>query len=423
MDEEGLTDVVAPDDLKAAAEKRGWPDGLLQRALDLRVPREVIERWLAMPWTNVESVQLRLKWHERLTFGTLRGREATLADNEAFADLFANAPEEVGEWEIFTERGPNAFAQFRLQENVNVLVIEEQGLLIAACSFSHRKTIVGGRRVVVRYGQALRVRKEYRRQGYGDQVRSLPWGVFAARNAHGQYDIMRSQNFAVVNWWKKYVPDFFDDVPQREGEVPGIPVTVFQYPARAFRDDAGGIRRVRPADVSRCVGLINRTHRGLDLFRPYTQDFLQNRLDDGVWGELSTESWHRAWPRVYSWDDYYVLEERGRVVACAGLWDRGRDMRDRWRHQETGEEKVISTTSALDFGYEQGHEASMARLIGFLISETHRLGRDYLAIPLDQLPALATELEPYGPLPETRALRWGLAEPQITRPHIDLSYW
>ena len=422
---------AAPEDLAEAAARRGWPDGLLQRALDLRVPRRQLRRWLAQDWTTTEFVELRLQWHERLTFGALRGREATLADNEAFADLFANAPEEVGEWEIYTERSPNAFAQFRLQENVNVLVIEEQGVLIAACSFSHRKTIVAGKRILVRYGQALRVRKEHRRQGYGDQVRSLPWGVYAARNAHGQYDIMRSQNFAVVNWWKKYVPEFWDDVPQREGEVPGIPVTVLQYPARPFDPSASlragggaaGIRKARPADVARCVGLINRTHRGLDLFRPYSADFLSNRLDDGTWGDRPTEAWHGEWSHVYGWDDYYVLEEGGRVVACAGLWDRGRDMRDRWRHTETGEEKVIAVTAVLDFGFEPGGENGMARLIAFLISETHRLGRDYLAVPLDHLPALAACLEEYEPVPETRALRWGLPEPPITRPHIDLAYW
>ncbi len=56
----------------------------------------------------------RLDWHERLTFGYARGREATEADNDAFSDLMANLPKDVGDWEITTERGPNAFAQFRL---------------------------------------------------------------------------------------------------------------------------------------------------------------------------------------------------------------------------------------------------------------------------------------------------------------------
>lgn len=414
--------VAAPADMAAAATRRGWPDGLLERALGLRVSREKLKRWLTLPWASLEFVQRRLEWHERLTLGTLRGREATGEDNEGFADLFANAPEEVGAWEIITERSPNAFAQFRLQENVNVLVIEDRGVLVAACAFSHRKTFVGGQRLTVRYGQALRVRREYRRQGYGDQVRSLSWGVGAARPSHAQYDLMRSENFAVVGWWKKYVPNFFDNVPVREGGVPGISVTVLQYPVGPFAGDSAGIRKVRPADLARCVGLINGTHRGLDLFRPYTTDYLRNRLDDGYWGDAPDfVGWD--WPDVYGWQDYYVLEERGRVVACAGLWDRGRDMRDRWRHKETGERKVISATALLDFGYEAGHEASMAQLIGYLIGETHRLGRNFLLVPLDQFPELAARLEQHEPVPDARALRWDLQEPSMTRPHIDLSYW
>ena len=76
---------------------------------------------------------------------------------------------------------------------------------------------------------------------------------------------------------------------------------------------------------------------------------------DGYWGAKMPEEWGR--PDVYGWPDYYVLEEQGRVVACAGLWDRGRDMRDRWRHKTGGEEeKVLATADVLDFGFEPGRE-------------------------------------------------------------------
>jgi hypothetical protein len=283
--------------------------------------------------------------------------------------------------------------------------------------------LVAGKKVSVRYGQALRVHKDYRRQGYGDQVRSLAWPIGISRPSHTQYDIMRSTNFAVVNWWKKYVPDFFEGQPERgEGEVPGIPVTVLQYPARPFDGDARGIRKAKPADVSRCAGLINRTHRGLDIFRPYTPEFLRDALDEHLWGARPHERW-TFYPHVYGWEEYYVLEEAGRIVACAGLWDRGRDLRDRWRHTKTGDERVVSVTSVLDFGFEPGNEASMARLIGYLSGETAGLGRDYLVAPLQYLPGVAAALEGYEPEPETRSLRWGIPEPAVTRPYTDLRYW
>ena len=87
----------------------------------------------------------------------------------------------------------------------------------------------------------------------------------------------------------------------------------------------------------------------------------------------------------------------------------------------------------------------MARLIGYLIGETDRLGRDYLLAPLQHLASVADLLEDLQPLAETRGLGWlvwdetrtepppesvGLErapfvvpEPQITRPYTDLAYW
>jgi hypothetical protein len=406
-----------PDDLQRAWRQRDLPQDLLTRAAKLRslnVPRG----FLAWGGENAHNVPKRLDWEERLKFGDLRGREATQADVDQFSELMANSPEDVGEWEITTERGPNPFAQFRLQENVNVLVLELRGLLIACCSFTHRNTYVAGRPFTVRYGQALRVHRDFRRQGYGDLVRMLGWGIGAARPSNPQYDIMRTQNFAVVGWWEKYVPDFWEDVPKKEGEVPGNRVTVLQVPPRTFGGPKRGIRKVRREDVAACVRLINRTHKGLDFFRPYSAHFLEGRLDDGYWGERPP-----MWPKVYDWDDYYVLEEEGRIVACGGLWDRGRDARDVWRHKETGEEKVITSTSVLDFGFARGREESLARLLGFLNGETYKLGRTFTGVPLQHLPKVARQLERYEPLEETRALRWGLREPQVTRAYIDLAYW
>src|SRR5439155_22010818 len=128
--------------------------------------------------------------------------------------------------------------------------------------------------------------------------------------------------------------------------VPGTPVTVLQYPRHPFGSDpaAAGIRKARRGDIRRCAALINRTHKGLDLFRPYTVEFLQTRLDEGFWGPRP--QW---WNPTYTWHDFFVLEEEGKVVACAGLWDRGANMREVWRRRETGEEKTVEGTKVLDF--------------------------------------------------------------------------
>jgi hypothetical protein len=174
--------------------------------------------------------------------------------------------------------------------------------------------------------------------------------------------------------------------------------------------------------------MINRTHGGLDLFRPYTEAEFELRLDEGYWGER----WEWI-PHVYGWEDFFVVEDGGRVVACGGLWDRGRDMSERWRNRETGEERAMTVTALLDIGFEAGREDAMARLIEHFIGETGRLGRDVLLAPLQFLPEVAALLERYEPREDTRGLGWlmwdaesnRLGHPTVMpeRPYTDLAYW
>ena len=407
------------------ARERGWPSELAQRIIAARVPLEALNSW---SWSGLsaEQASAQLAWHERLTIGDLRGRDATWSDNRAFSDLWADSPEEIGEWEITVERGPDAFAQFKLQENVHLPVLELKGELIACCGFSRRNVLIAGRRVSVVYGQALRVRRSARRMGYGDQVRRLAAAASSSRPAIGQYDIMRSQNFAVVSWWKKFVPEIFENVPTREGSVPGIPASVAQFPARAIPDSDSSIRAIGADDLPACVELINHTHAGTDLFRPYSVDFLEQTLSEGFWGGSPEKTGNPEldwWNSVYGWRDYFVLEEQGRIVACAGLWDRGRDVRERWRRIGGKEERTIASACVLDFGFAEGAEDAMARLFRYFIGRVHELGRDYLTVSLDNLPKLAESMAEFEPELDTRALRWTLKDPAINRPYTDLRYW
>ena len=50
------TPVPVPDDLARMAKERDWPEGLLQRALDARVPRADLAVWLGEHGPPVEQV-------------------------------------------------------------------------------------------------------------------------------------------------------------------------------------------------------------------------------------------------------------------------------------------------------------------------------------------------------------------------------
>jgi hypothetical protein len=413
-------------ELERAAHEKGWPDGLMKEALELRVPRYDLDWWLTHDEPSVDEIGQLLERRRQLMFGTIRVREATSADDEALAELYANSPEDIGDWEVTVERSPYPFAQFRLQEHANIQVLEDRGVIIAATAHSGRNTIFEGKRVTVHIATAWRVRKEFRGRGYS---RLLQMGAGPACAWFGmlKYWYTRSGNFDSVNWITAVRPGETKGPREEAGALPGMPVSVHHFVARPFDDDAAGIRRVKQSDVRSCVSLINGTQHGLDLFRPYSEDSLRMRLDDPCWGPKPD-----SWMQVYGWKDYFVLEDDGRIIACAGLWDRGRHMREVWRHKETGERHVIERTALIDFGFTEGREDAMERLLAFLMGRTHDLGRRELMAPIEQLPELVERMAPYEPGIETRAMRVDAPRPEdegkgvdvsATRPYTDLAYW
>ena len=425
--------VPVPEDLRKTAEEKGWPAELVERAVELRVPRARIELSLrASPTTPRGSpafFQRFLESRRRLMFGTLRVYHATPLDAEALSECHAHSPEDLGEWEVTVERSPRPFSQFRLQENAAIGVLEDRGVILATMTRTQRIAMVGGKLIPIDYDMALRVRKECRGQGLSDLIRYLnqqPPGAMVPPPRGGSYTLIRSENLASFSFLRHTNQERLGI--ERKRKNARIPVTVLGYPRRPFDADERGIRKAKRSDIRRCVALINRTHRGLDLFRPHTPEYLKAQLDEGLPGPKPT-AW-LAEHSVYGWQDYYVLEQDGQIVACAGLWDRGRDMREVWRHKESGEERTVTSTDVLDFGYAEGCAEAMARLIAFLIGETDRLERDHLQVPLEQLPSVAERLGEYSPVSETRESSWfcwdsveGPIDLRLTHIYTDLRYW
>lgn len=104
-------------------------------------------------------------------------------------------------------------------------------------------------------------------------------------------------------------------------------------------------------------------------------------------------------------------------------------MRDVWRHKETGERRVIDAAALMDFGFAEGRDDAMARLIEYLVGETERCGRGRLMAPLQFLPEVTERLKHLESEQETRPVYWqpgpearklGL---KLTKPYTDLAYW
>jgi len=158
-----------PDELLKAARERGFPQDILDRARELKVNRGAIEWWVTHE--RPDNARRYLAAREQLMYGTMRARQASWNDDEALADLYANSPEEIGDWEITVERSPYPFAQFRLQEHVSISILEDRGVILAATADSARNALVGGKRSSVHIASAWRVRKEFRGQGLSRLLR------------------------------------------------------------------------------------------------------------------------------------------------------------------------------------------------------------------------------------------------------------
>ncbi|HKI74544.1 MAG TPA: hypothetical protein VJ998_07870 [Pseudomonadales bacterium] len=399
--------------------ERGFPTKLLAEARDLGLSDTKLKNLMLQNATR-ERIEEEVEWSRRLRDSALHFRQLTPFDDEAFRDLWANSPEAIGDWDVFVERGENAFAQFEMQERPVLNGLFDGETMVACISFSIRRTVVGGKDIVIHYGQAMRVHNAHRGQRYAHWVRSLPWAVGLGRPTHLQYDYIRSGNMAMDKWNKRFMSRV-ESVQQREDNVPGSPVTVMQYAGKSI----AAVRGVRPAtadDMARCAELINLTHTGRDLFRPYTTESLMERLDAGLMGIATRLRSH--WRRPYALEDFYVMEDGDEIVACAGLWDRGRDMRERWYHRETGNERNVAVTALLDFGYAQGREDALAALIEHLIGMSHQLQRDFLVAPIEGLPQVEALLAAHEPISETRYMQWRADTPAITGPiYLDLVYW
>ncbi len=426
-----ISGTVPPhDDFVEMAHFRRWPDGLLERMVALRLPSWLIAEALSDTYANaVELLEANVSDRERLSTG-LVVREATWEDDERLIALFGNSTERLDDWDVVVDRSPNPFAQQRLQENAQVKLLVDQGTALGVAVQSGRNTILADRRVSVVWIGGWRIRDGLRRNRYSTLLLNSPGSASGVLGVV-TYWYVRVANEAAQSWISNAV------TAEREATCASERCSVTVYHLDSSQalgsDDAiagpvdqpACVRRIRPNDVNRCVDLINRTHRGFDLFRPYTAEFLESRMQDGYWGPRPQGS-----PPVYGWDDMVVVEQSGRIVACGGGWDRGRDVRERWRHRITGEQRTIDNVCLMDWGYEVGHNRAMVAVAAHHLRRAKQLGRTSLAVPFQHHPDILAALGWAKPEPEVRLLE-ALAtascgtriDAAMHRPYTDLAYW
>ena len=203
---------------------------------------------------------------------------------------------------------------------------------------------------------------------------------------------------------------------RRRGSAKAKRAEMYCYPAAATAGRSRNVRLATEADMVRCTELINGMfERYFDAHPVYDSAYLSSKL--------------AGTPSVYGPNDYYVFDDGGEVVACAGLWDRGRHMRERWRNKSSGEERIVENAALIDFGFVVDREDAFAAMVEHLVGLTSDFGRAHLMAPLQFLPQVTKLLAHLQPAMETRAWYWNNNATlrsvgfKPERPYMGLEYW
>lgn len=196
-----------PAPLREQAGALGWPDDLLDRARESRVSVPDLARWLRYGASaelqrprSAEEFDRWLRDRELLMFGTLRSRVASFGDNEALATLFAHSNEPAGGSDLTVERGPHAFAQFRLLDSSHVQMLEDRGIALAAVARGYPLVRVHGEEQRLEYQLAFVVREGARGHRYGRLISHVPRPANAYPAGNGAFYFLRLENPKAQTW-------------------------------------------------------------------------------------------------------------------------------------------------------------------------------------------------------------------------------
>jgi GNAT superfamily N-acetyltransferase len=278
-------------------------------------------------------------------------REARAGDNDALIDLELRSPLLVGESEEKYDRSPDFFACYRVQGEHRVILAEVDGRTVGVMAGVVQAPVIQGaaRRLV--YIQRARVLPEFQGQGVAWRLANDLFAWSSALGAEGPYYLIAPGNERSVAFGG------------RAGRRWPVDVRLLTFDVSDAGEDVPP--SVAIAQLDEAAALINATQAWSAFFEPVTAESLMTRL--------SRDDQYRA-------QDLHGAFSGGRLVAVAGLWDKGANTEHIRTHPPTGMEVRSRTTAVIDWGCARGHKGDLSRLLAGLAAKSRMYGRQAMTI-------------------------------------------
>lgn len=222
-------------------------------------------------------------------------REATPGDNTELIELQVKCPQGTTVI-VSTVNTPDFFARAKVYEDFKVYVVCEDNRIIASAACGLRKAIINNKVEKVGHEFQAFVDPEYRGKRIAGQLHQVREDYLKKQGAVLSYGLIMEGNTPSMRHverqgFKRYCTLV----------MPSI--AVFKEMAITHK---GNIRNMVPEDLPAVAKLVNDTWRGYEFYEPMTdEDF--NKLI--------------ARTPAYDYENVFLLEQDGEIMACLGFWD------------------------------------------------------------------------------------------------------
>jgi GNAT superfamily N-acetyltransferase len=288
-------------------------------------------------------------------------RQAGETDGAALIALEQRTPVIVGDEQIRFDRSPDYFADSRFHEISRCCLAECGGLAVGACTGVFLRGFLLGREYRAVLMHHLRVDPQYQRYGIGVALVAWLQNYWAARTDSPDwiYTYIDSQNDASLA---------FSHASSRQA--------LAVWPLNAWNQELSVERSTVDADDARltleefddAMRLVNLTHQEYQMFSPYSREGLHERLSRNP---------------SYTFADWLGLRSAGRLVAVAGVYDRGAHLAVEVSRRDGSSYTRKRPLAVIDYGFASGYETAMVDLLDVIrgLRRTRERGYVQISVP------------------------------------------